>query len=61
MPTVTLHASTVELEQAVRDLEVRLLAGDARQDEIDAYVRIQIELAQRDLARTDAASSEPTR
>ena len=61
MPTVTLHAPTAELERAVRDLEARLLAGEARKDEIDAYVRVQIELAQRQLARTHPTSSETTR
>lgn len=59
MLSTSLHASTPVLERTVQRLERRLIVGEARADEIDSYVRLQLELAARDAARSRANRQAP--
>lgn len=50
-PTYALTSTTKLLDDVAR-IEARLIRGVARNDEIDAYVAMQIELADRQLPET---------
>lgn len=46
--------STTSLRRLVTALEAKLIAGSARADDIEAYIRMQWEIAARELGRDEA-------
>ena len=46
--------STDSLRRLVAALEAKLIAGSARADDVEAYIRMQWEIAERELGQAEA-------